>query len=89
MTDEARRSSGIILACGGLVLAISLGVRHGFGLFLQPVSMDNGWGREVFAFAIALPNLVWGAAQPFTGVPMLGPAATLPAATRVTHDGLT
>lgn len=68
MTDEARRGAAVVLAAGGLILAISLGVRHGFGLFLQPISMDSGWGREVFAFAIALQNLVWGAAQPFTGM---------------------
>jgi len=56
------------LVCGSLILLISLGVRHAFGLFLQPVSMDQGWGRETFAFAIALQNLVWGASQPFTGM---------------------
>lgn len=57
-----------ILAAGALVLALSLGVRHAFGLFLQPVSADYGWGREVFAFAIALQNLVWGLAQPVVGL---------------------
>lgn len=60
--------AGIALVCGALILLISLGVRHAFGLFLQPVSMDQGWGRETFAFAIALQNLVWGASQPFTGM---------------------
>lgn len=60
--------AGIALVCGSLILLISLGVRHAFGLFLQPVSMDQGWGRETFAFAIALQNLVWGASQPFTGM---------------------
>jgi sugar phosphate permease len=50
-----------------LILALSLGVRHGFGLFLAPMSAEFGWGREVFAFAIALQNLIWGLAQPFTG----------------------
>lgn len=59
---------GIALACGSCILLISLGVRHAFGLFLQPVSMDQGWGRETFAFAIALQNLVWGISQPFTGM---------------------
>lgn len=58
----------VALVCGSLVLLVSLGVRHTFGLFLQPVTMDQGWGRETFAFAIALQNLVWGASQPFTGV---------------------
>lgn len=62
------RGAGVALVCGSLILLISLGVRHAFGLFLQPVSMDQGWGRETFAFAIALQNLVWGAAQPFTGM---------------------
>jgi MFS family permease len=50
-----------------LILALSLGTRHGFGLFLTPMSADFGWGRGVFAFAIALQNLIWGVAQPFTG----------------------
>lgn len=52
---------------GSLVLTLSLGIRHGFGLFLAPMSADLGWGRETFAFAIALQNLLWGLAQPFTG----------------------
>ncbi len=49
-------------------MTLAMGARHGFGLFLQPMSADHGWGREVFAFALALQNLVWGAAQPFTGL---------------------
>ena len=58
----------IALCCGSLILFFSLGIRHAFGLFLQPVTIDLGWGREAFAFGIALQNLVWGLAQPFTGV---------------------
>lgn len=61
------RTSGWILLGSALILALSLGVRHGFGLFLAPMSGDFGWGREVFAFAIALQNLMWGLAQPFAG----------------------
>ncbi|MND74447.1 putative MFS-type transporter YhjX [compost metagenome] len=61
------RTSGWILLGSALILALSLGVRHGFGLFLAPMSAEFGWGREVFAFAIALQNLIWGLAQPFTG----------------------
>jgi MFS family permease len=56
-----------MLAAGALTLALSLGIRHTFGLFLAPMTRDGGWTREVFAFAIALQNLVWGAAQPFAG----------------------
>ena len=69
-TQQMSKWDGAVVAlvCGSLILLISLGVRHAFGLFLQPVSMDQGWGRETFAFAIALQNLVWGASQPFTGM---------------------
>ncbi|MBN4176803.1 Permease of the major facilitator superfamily [Pseudomonas savastanoi pv. glycinea] len=61
------RTSGWVLLGSALILALSLGTRHGFGLFLAPMSADFGWGREVFAFAIALQNLMWGLAQPFAG----------------------
>jgi MFS family permease len=61
------RTCGWVLVGSALILALSLGVRHGFGLFLSPMSAQFGWGREVFAFAIALQNLIWGLAQPFTG----------------------
>lgn len=70
MSNAARRdwrTPAVMLAAGALTLAVSLGIRHAFGLFLAPMSRDNGWTREVFAFAIALQNLVWGAAQPFAG----------------------
>ena len=56
-----------VLVLSSVILTLSLGVRHGFGLFLAPMSADFGWGREVFAFAIALQNLIWGLAQPVTG----------------------
>jgi MFS family permease len=58
----------VVLLCGGLILALSLGIRHSFGLFLQPMTVDLNWGRGVFAFAVALQNLVWGLVQPFAGM---------------------
>ena len=61
------RAAAWLLVGASLILALSLGVRHGFGLFLSPMSSEYGWGREVFAFAIALQNLIWGLAQPITG----------------------
>jgi len=61
-------SPTVMLVCASLILTLSLGIRHSFGLFLQPMSMDNGWGREVFGFAVALQNLMWGVTQPFTGM---------------------
>lgn len=57
-----------LLLAGATVLAVALGVRHAFGLFLQPMIQAHGWSRETFALAIALQNIVWGLAQPATGV---------------------
>ncbi|WP_152221512.1 MFS transporter [Pseudomonas sp. SCB32] len=65
--SKLSRTGFWILLSGALILALSLGIRHGFGLFLAPMSAQFGWGRETFAFAIALQNLIWGIAQPFTG----------------------
>lgn len=62
------RRPAYILSAAAVVLTITMGIRHSFGLFLPPMSADNGWGREVFAFAMAVQNLLWGAAQPFTGM---------------------
>ena len=45
-----------------------MGIRHGFGLWLQPITMDRGWTRETFAFALAVQNLAWGIAGPFAGM---------------------
>ena len=54
--------------CGGLIMGAALGARHVQGLFLVPMTLDRGWARESFGLAIALQNLVWGVAQPFTGM---------------------
>ena len=67
MNRTSWRTPTIVLACGGLILMLALGTRQSFGLFLRPMSMDLGWGREAFSFAIALQNLVWGCAMPFAG----------------------
>jgi MFS family permease len=67
MGGSSWRLPAIVLACGGLILMLALGIRQSFGLFLLPMSQDLGWGREVFSFAIALQNLVWGLAMPFAG----------------------
>ena len=61
------RNALLLMIGSSIVLALSLGIRHAFGLFLQPMSIEFGWGREVFAFAIAIQNLIWGLLQPFVG----------------------
>lgn len=57
-----------VLLCGALIVTLSMGIRHGFGLWLQPVTLDRGWTRETFAFALAVQNLAWGLAGPFAGM---------------------
>ncbi len=56
-----------VLLCSAAIVTLSMGIRHGFGLWLQPITMDRGWTRETFAFAIAIQNLSWGIAGPFAG----------------------
>lgn len=63
----APRTATLILLCGSIVVSLSLGIRHTFGLFLQPMTQDLAWSREAFSFAIALQNLMWGAGGPITG----------------------
>ena len=61
------RTPVLVLVCGAIILTLGLGIRASFGLFLQPMSTDLGWGRSHFSFAMALSNLIWGLAQPFFG----------------------
>src|SRR5215471_2164623 len=68
MPDLRKSGPTVMLVCASLILTLALGTRHSFGLFLQPMSMDNGWGREVFGFAVATQNLIWGLTQPLTGM---------------------
>lgn len=63
-----RVGAAAVIGCGGIILLLSFGVRSSFGVFLQPLSTDLGWSREIFAFSIALQNLLWGVAQPFAGM---------------------
>jgi MFS family permease len=62
-----RHHALLLIILGSLVISTAMGLRHGFGLFMEPLSSDLGWGRGVFAFALAVQNLVWGLSQPFTG----------------------
>ena len=67
-SDTQRLSMTQVLVCGAAVVMLSMGIRHGFGLWLQPITMDRGWTRETFAFALALQNIVWGLTGPFVGM---------------------
>ncbi len=66
MTQPKRLLSlAIILAC--ILLAINFGLRSSMGFFMKPISETFGYGREVFAFSLALQNLFWGLSQPIAG----------------------
>jgi MFS family permease len=57
-----------VLVCGAAIVTLSMGIRHGFGLWLQPITAERGWSREDYALALAVQNLAWGIAGPFTGM---------------------
>lgn len=68
-TGPARpwRTPLLIILAGCTIALLNFGVRSGFGLFLEPISAANGWGREVFAMGIAIQTVLWGLGQPFAG----------------------
>lgn len=57
-----------ILICGAMVVTLSMGIRHGFGLWLQPITQEHGWTRQTFSLAIAVQNLSWGVIGVFAGM---------------------
>ena len=54
--------------CGAAIVTLSMGIRHGFGLWLQPITQAQGWTRETFSFALAIQNLSWGIFGIFAGM---------------------
>lgn len=61
------RTPLVVVICGCLIALISFGPRSSLGFFLTPMSQANHWGRDVFAFALAIQNLLWGIGQPLAG----------------------
>ncbi len=57
-----------VLVCGAAVVTMSMGIRHGFGLWMQPLTQAHGWTRETFAVAMAIQNITWGIAGIFAGM---------------------
>ena len=57
-----------VLICGAAIVTLSMGIRHGFGLWLQPITQAQGWTRETFSFALAVQNLSWGVFGVFAGM---------------------
>ncbi len=61
------RTPLVVILAGCVISLIAFGPRSATGLFMQPISDANGRGRDVFALAFALQNLLWGVGQPFAG----------------------
>lgn len=67
MGQVLTRQHIIVMGAGAALLAVTLGVRQGFGFYLVPMTVELGWSRELFGLAMAIQNLLWGASQPFVG----------------------
>ena len=63
-----RLSLAQVLICGAAIVTLSMGIRHGFGLWLQPITQAQGWSRETFSLALAIQNLSWGLFGIFAGM---------------------
>ncbi len=61
------RTPLVIIICGCLIGMLTFGPRSTFGFFLQPMSREFSWGRDVFGLAVAIQNLLWGIGQPISG----------------------
>jgi MFS family permease len=62
------RTPVIVMLAGALVVNFSMGIRHGMGLFLTPMTLEVQMSREAFSFAIAVQNICWGLSSPFLGM---------------------
>lgn len=61
-------STAQVLICGAVIVTLSMGIRHGFGLWLQPITQAQNWTREAFALAIGVQNITWGITGIFAGM---------------------
>lgn len=68
ITSVKKLSMVQVLICGAFIVTLSMGIRHGFGLWLQPITQAQGWTRETFSFALAIQNLSWGVFGIFAGM---------------------
>ncbi len=67
MSSNGKRIFWTVVIAAALVSSLGMGIRQNFGLFLPPMTGDLGIGRESFAFAMALQNIIWGLCTPLTG----------------------
>ena len=83
------RTPIVVVTAGCLIALTGFGARAAFGLFLEPMTSMRGWGRETFAFALAIQNLVWGAFVPIASIlaDRYGPSRVLAAGALVYAAG--
>ena len=67
-SSQKNLSTTQVLICGAMIVTLSMGIRHGFGLWLQPITQAQNWTREAFALAIGVQNLTWGVTGIFAGM---------------------
>ncbi|MGL4286718.1 MAG: MFS transporter [Phreatobacter sp.] len=65
--QDGWRTPFVVVVCGCLIGLLSFGPRSVVGMFLMPISTENGWTRDVLSLTIAVQNLMWGVGQPFVG----------------------
>ncbi len=51
----------------GIIVGLSMGRNQSMGLYLTPITQTLGIGREPFALAMALAQLMMGLGAPFAG----------------------
>lgn len=68
MTTQRAPDLKTVLLASGVVITLSMGVRHGFGFWMQPISQEHSWTRETFSMAMALQDLMWGVFGPLAGM---------------------
>ena len=60
MAPEKNNAYVSVVIAGCVFVMLSFGFRAGFGLFLEPMSADRDWGRDILGLALATQNLAWG-----------------------------
>ncbi len=68
MRPATRPDLTTVLIASGFILTLAMGVRHGFGFWMQPIAQGHGWTRETYSLALAVQNLMWGVFGPFAGM---------------------
>ena len=67
MNIENKNAYITVVIAGCILVMLSFGFRAGFGLFLEPMSIERNWGRDTLGLAFAVQNLTWGVCAVLAG----------------------